>query len=125
VQLIDAKMIRVHIREGDNWNGEPLYEAILKCATEVGIAGATVYSGILGYGAHRPHIQWRKRLAVWRDDPVTVAIVDAEETVKKLIKAIEPMVIGRSMIAMSDVTVVRYTAESDDAQAGAAEAPQP
>ena len=35
VQLIDAKMIRVHIREGDNWNGEPLYEAILKCATEV------------------------------------------------------------------------------------------
>ena len=42
-----AKMLRVHIGENDRWEGEPLYEAIVKRAAQLDIAGATVYRGIL------------------------------------------------------------------------------
>src|SRR5205085_2982914 len=41
-----AKMLRVHIGENDRWEGEPLYEAIVKRAAQLDIAGATVYRGI-------------------------------------------------------------------------------
>jgi PII-like signaling protein len=36
--------------ESDKWQGEPLYEAIVKRLRLMDIAGATVYRGILGYG---------------------------------------------------------------------------
>ena len=46
-----AKSLRVFLGEADKWHGEPLYEAIVKKLRMLEIAGATVYRGILGYGA--------------------------------------------------------------------------
>ena len=46
-----AKMLRVFLGEADQSEGEPLYEAIVKRLRMLEIAGATVYRGILGYGA--------------------------------------------------------------------------
>ena len=46
-----AKMMRIYLGEADRWNGEPLYDAIVKRLRMMDISGATVYRGILGYGA--------------------------------------------------------------------------
>ena len=43
--------MRIYMGEADKWQGEPLHEAILKRLRLMDIAGATVYRGILGYGA--------------------------------------------------------------------------
>src|SRR5208283_3798164 len=48
-----AKMLRIVISEDDKWEGEPLYEAIVKRLIMTDIAGATVYKAIAGYGPHR------------------------------------------------------------------------
>jgi len=42
--------MRTYMGESDKCQGEPLYEAVLK-RLRLDIAGATVYRGILGYGA--------------------------------------------------------------------------
>lgn len=102
-----AKMLRVHIGEDDKWEGEPLYEAIVKRAAQLDIAGATVYRGIIGYGAHK-RIHRHKTLALSSDDPIMIAIVDEEEKINKMITALETMISGGCLIAVSDVTVVRY-----------------
>lgn len=102
-----AKMLRIHIGADDKWEGEPLYEAIVKRARQLDIAGATVYRGVLGYGAHK-RLHKHKPFALSQDDPMMVAVIDTEEKVDKLLSAIDSMVSGGCLIAISDVTVVKY-----------------
>ncbi|HSP34541.1 MAG TPA: DUF190 domain-containing protein [Thermoanaerobaculia bacterium] len=102
------KMLRVHIGENDKWEGAPLYEAIVKRAAQLDIAGATVYRGILGYGAHK-RLHRHKTVALSSDDPIMISMVDEEEKINAMIAALETMITSGCMIAVSDVTVVRYT----------------
>lgn len=46
-----AKLVRIYLGESDRCREEPLYEAIVKRLRMMGFSGATVYQGILGYGA--------------------------------------------------------------------------
>ena len=60
-----ARMLRIHFGEGDKWQGKPLHEAIVSKCMELGMAGATVYRGIEGYGAstrihHSSHWKFSK-----------------------------------------------------------------
>jgi PII-like signaling protein len=124
VRLIGkAKMLRVHIGEDDKWEGEPLYEAIVKRAAQLDIAGATVYRGILGYGAHK-RVHRHKTLALSSDDPIMISMVDDEEKINKMLAALDTMVSGGCMIAVSDVTVVKYVEHGEEKGARAAETPR-
>ncbi len=107
-----AKLLRVHIGENDKWEGAPLYEAIVKRAAQLDIAGATVYRGILGYGAHK-RVHRHKTLALSSDDPIMISMVDEEEKINAMIAALETMITSGCMIAVSDVTVVRYAAAAE------------
>jgi len=102
-----AKALQIHIGEDDQWEGTPLYEAIVVRARQLDIAGATVYRGIAGYGAHK-RIHKHKTLALSHDDPIMISVVDEEEKVNKLLVALESMIRGGCMISVSDVTVVKY-----------------
>jgi PII-like signaling protein len=108
-----AKMLRIHIGEDDEYNGEPLYEAIVKKAREMDIAGATAYRGILGYGAHK-RFHKQKILALSTDLPILISIIDTEENIKKLLDVIDTMVTGGCLIALSDVDVIKYTQHSEE-----------
>jgi PII-like signaling protein len=102
-----AKSLQIHIGEADTWEGVPLHEAIVTRARQLDIAGATVYRGILGYGAHK-RIHKHKTLALSHDDPIMISVVDEEEKIDKLLASLETMIRGGCMIAVSDVTVVKY-----------------
>jgi PII-like signaling protein len=114
-----AKMLRVHIGEDDRWEGQPLYEAIVKRAAQLDIAGATVYRGILGYGAHK-RVHRHKSLALSSDDPIMISMVDEEEKINSMLAALETMVSGGCMIALSDVTVVKYVEHGEGKEGSAA-----
>lgn len=103
-----AKMLRIHIGENDKWEGEPLYEAIVKRARQLDIAGATAYRAILGYGA-QGRIHKHKTLSLSSDDPIMISIIDSEEKVDRLLSALDGMVTGGCLIAVSDVTVIKYS----------------
>ena len=107
-----AKMLRIHIGHADKWEGEPLYEAIVKRAAQLDIAGATAYRGILGYGAHR-RIHGHKTIALSSDDPIMISMVDEDDKINRMLTALESMISGGCMIAVSDVTVVRYVEHAE------------
>ncbi len=109
-----AKMLRVHIGENDRWEGEPLYETIVKRARLLDIAGATVYRGILGYGAQK-RIHKHHTLALSSDDPILVTVIDEAEKIDALLAALDGIVTGGCLIAISDVTVVKYVPHADAA----------
>ncbi len=100
-----AKMMQVFLGEADRSDGEPLYEAIIKRLRMMDIAGATVYRGILGYGAkghtHREHF-----LHISKDLPVMIEVVDAPEKIVKAARVIEGMM-EEGLIVLSDADYVR------------------
>lgn len=51
------KQLTIYIDESDQWQGKPLYTALVESARNQGIAGATVLRRVEGYGV-RHHHQW-------------------------------------------------------------------
>lgn len=101
-----AKLIRIYLGEADKVNDEPLFEAILKRLMMMEVAGATVYRGILGYGAKR-HTHKESRFRISRDRPIMISVVDQPERVDEIIEAIAPMM-QDGLIVLSDVEVHRF-----------------
>jgi PII-like signaling protein len=100
-----AKLLRIFMGEADQWNGEPLYDAIVKRLRMMDISGATVYRGILGYGAKgRTHKEGF--LHISHDLPVMIAVVETEDKLHQAMEVIESMM-QDGLIVTSDVEVTR------------------
>ena len=98
-----AKLLRIHIKESDRYQGKPLYQAIVDKCREMKIAGATVFRGLEGYGetaeVHKQHL-------IHHDQPVLISIVDRAENIARLIPVIEAMM-DTGLMAVSDVQSLR------------------
>jgi PII-like signaling protein len=102
-----AKLMRIYVGEDDQWHGKPLYEAITESLRANDLAGATVYRGIYGYGAHR-RFHKEKALARAHDLPIMLAVVDEEEKIRAYLPLLDEMV-EEGLVVLSDVDVIRYT----------------
>jgi PII-like signaling protein len=102
-----AKMMRIYFGENDKWNGEPLYEAMVKALRAHDIAGVTVYRGILGYGANR-RIHKDSSLSLSHDRPILLSVVDTEEKLQAITPILDEMV-QQGLVVLSDVDVIKYT----------------
>jgi PII-like signaling protein len=100
-----AKLLRVFIGEADKWHGEPLYDAIVKKLRMMDMAGATVYRGILGYGA-KGHQHKRSFFHVSRDMPIMMSVIDSPGKIAAAAEAIEGM-LEDGLMVISDVDMVR------------------
>jgi PII-like signaling protein len=100
-----AKLLRVFLGEADKWHGEPLYDAIVKKLRMLELAGATVYRGILGYGA-KGHEHKRSFWHPMRDLPVMISVIDTAPKIAAAAEAIEAM-LEDGLIVTSDVEMVR------------------
>jgi hypothetical protein len=99
-------LLRVFIGDADQFEGHPLYEAIVLKARELGLAGATVLRGMEGFGAHTI-VHTTELLALSTDLPVVVEIVDIEDKILPLLPHLEAMV-KEGMITMEHVLILMY-----------------
>lgn len=95
-----ATLLRLHFGESNRYGGKPLYEAIVDRCRELGIAGATVFRGLEGFGETAALHRHR------RDHPIVVNIVDTPENIERLIPELEPM-LDTGLIATSAVEAIR------------------
>lgn len=100
-----AKLMRIFMGEADRWHGEPLYDAIVKKLRMMDIGGATVYRGILGYGA-KGHTHKQSFWHMAHDLPVMISIIESEDKLSQAAAAIEQM-LQDGLIVISDVDIVR------------------
>lgn len=100
-----AKMLQVFLGEADRGEDEPLYEAIVKRLRMLEIAGATVYRGILGYGA-KGHTHRASFLHISKDMPVMISVVDTPEKIAEAAAVVEEM-LEDGLIVISDADFVR------------------
>ena len=102
-----AKMIRIYVGEDDRWEDEPLHEAIVKKLRMMDIAGATVYKGLMGFGAQQ-RVHRSGFLGLSRDLPIMITIIDSEEKIRRVLPVMDEMV-DEGLIALSDVEIIKYT----------------
>ncbi|HLY15667.1 MAG TPA: DUF190 domain-containing protein [Bryobacteraceae bacterium] len=100
-----ATLLRVFLGEADKWHGEPLYDAIVNKLRMIDIAGATVYRGILGYGA-KGHQHKKSFFHPMRDLPIMISVIDSPEKIAAAAEAIEEM-LEDGLIVTSSVDMVR------------------
>jgi PII-like signaling protein len=108
----DGELLRIFIGETDKYKGKPLYEAIVMKARELNLAGATVFRGIMGYGA-TSRIHSIKVLRLSEDLPVIIEIVDTEDKINKLLPFLDEIV-KEGLITMEKVRVIKYRHSKDD-----------
>src|SRR5829696_552145 len=107
-------LMRVHIGERDKHRGKPLYAAIVELLRERQYAGATVYRGIMGFGAsstvHSDRIE-----VLSLDLPVVVECVETAERIDAILPELDEM-IGGGLITLERANVIVYRPESDSDQ---------
>lgn len=104
----DGKLLRIFIGEADRWQGEPLYEAIVRLARKNGLAGATAFKGCMGFGC-KSHMHTAKLLELSSDLPILIEIVDSEEKISQFLPQLDELV-KEGLITMEKVNVIMYRA---------------
>ena len=103
-------ILKIYVGDSDKVQGRRLSEEIVFAARKAGIAGATVFKGIMSYGASHS-IHTLKIFALSSDMPVLIEIIDniekLDEFVEKVNKLLDASKKG-GLITFQEIGVVRY-----------------
>ena len=84
----DGYLLRIFVGERDKHGHLPLYQWIIQQGREQGLAGATAFRGIEGFGAHS-HLHTSKILRLADDLPILIEIVDTKEKIEAFLRIID------------------------------------
>lgn len=107
----EAKLLRIFIGESDKLHHAPLYEAIVREAKAVGLAGATAWKGVTGFGP-TSRIRTARILDLSADLPVIIEITDDEARINSFLPRLHAMFEEArcgGLITMEKVQIIRYT----------------
>jgi PII-like signaling protein len=102
-----ALRLTVFVGEHDTWHHKPLYAEIVHRAHTAGLAGASVFHGIEGFGVSSL-IHTSRLLSLSEDLPVAIVIVDTEERVRAFLPQLDELV-TEGLVTLDDCEVIRYT----------------
>lgn len=100
------KRLTIFIGEHDHVGRTPLATEIVQRAHAAGLAGASVFRGVEGYGASN-HIHNTRILSLSDDLPMAVVIIDTEENVARFLPQLDAL-ITEGLVILDDVHVVKY-----------------
>lgn len=84
------RLLLIFLDETDMWHDVPAYEAIVRRIARLGVSGATVMKGIMGYGSHH-RIHGKGLLGVSDDRPITILIAEQEEKLREVLGEIRAL----------------------------------
>jgi PII-like signaling protein len=108
----ERTLMRIHIGERDKFRGRPLYEAIVHLLRERHFAGATVFRGIMGFGASAG-IHTEKVLRLSLDLPLVIECVDTEQKIQSILPELDEM-IGGGLITLERAQVIMYRGDKGE-----------
>ena len=101
-----AQKVTIYVGSQDLWHGRNLAVAIVERCRELGLAGATMTRGIMGFGKnsriHRAHI-----LGLSDDLPERIEVVDRPERIALLLPVLNEMVDG-GLVLVQNAEVLHY-----------------
>jgi len=102
----ERTLMRIHLGERDQFEGKPLYKAIVELLRARHYAGATVLRAIMGYGASS-RLRTDRIELLSLDLPIVVECVDTEERIEAILPELDRM-IGGGLITLERARVIMY-----------------
>ena len=96
-----GKLLRLYISEQDQYNGKPLYEAVVARCQELRLAGVTVFRGLEGFGESS---ELHRQRLFGHDQPIIITVVESPEKAREALPILQEMMPG-GVIAVTDVEV--------------------
>jgi PII-like signaling protein len=90
--------VKIFIDTEDLYGTSALHESILRYLLHHGIKGATLFRGVMGFGAHH-HLHEPRRFAASDAVPMMILFIDEEERVRKLIPSLKEMIAEGLIVA--------------------------
>jgi PII-like signaling protein len=107
----EATRLRIYIGEGDLHHHASLHEVIVKKAHEAGLAGATVFRGLMSYDPSS-HFRTNRILDLSADLPVVIEIVDTESKIMAFRPVLDHLFEESrcgGLVTAEPVKIVKYT----------------
>lgn len=101
-----AKRLRIYLCESDCSHRKAVFDLIVKRAKELDLAGASVFRGLMGYGANS-RIHTAKIVVLSCDLPILIEIVDSEEYIAKILPYLDE-VVQEGLVTIDDVEIIKY-----------------
>ncbi|MEU1619756.1 DUF190 domain-containing protein [Streptomyces sp. NPDC008238] len=101
-----ALRLTILIGDNDTWHHKPLCSEITRRAHDAGLAGASVFHGVEGFGASSL-IHTSRLLSLTDNLPVAVVIVDHEERIRAFLPQLDELV-TEGLVTLDEVEVIRY-----------------
>jgi PII-like signaling protein len=100
------RRLSIYIGESDRHGHTPLATEIVQRAHAAGLAGASVFRGVEGYGASN-HIHTTRILSLSDDLPMLIVIIDRPEAIDAFVAELDEL-ITEGLVIVDDVEVVKY-----------------
>jgi PII-like signaling protein len=107
-----ATRLTILLGDADHYQHRPVYTEIVHRAHAFGLAGASVFRGMEGFGASR-HVHTTHILSLSEDLPVAVVIVDAADRIAAFLPQLDELV-TEGLVMTDEVDVVRYVGRGPD-----------
>ena len=98
--------LTIYIGESDHHGHTPLATEIVQRAHAAGLAGASVFRGVEGFGASN-HIHTTRILSLSDDLPIAIVIVDTPEAIGAFLPQLDEL-ISEGLVVREDIDVVKY-----------------
>lgn len=99
-----ALRLTVFLDDTDTWHHRPLFTEIVHRAHAAGLAGASVFRGVEGFGATRM-VHTTRLLSMTGDLPVAVVIIDTEEKIRAFLVRLDDLPI-EGIAVLDEVEIV-------------------
>jgi PII-like signaling protein len=99
-------LMRIHVGERDKFEGKPLYEQIVKLLRDRKYAGATVFRGVMGFGASG-HVKSANMELLSFDLPLVIECVETQERIEAILPEIDAM-LDAGLITLERAKVILY-----------------
>jgi uncharacterized protein len=97
--MVEASRLSVFLGEADRFGNQPLCEAIVQRARSAGLAGATVFRGVMGFGMHQTlHTATILRLS--EDLPMVVQIVDRQDKIEHFLPILQEIIPEGAVVSL-------------------------
>ncbi|MFE2023856.1 DUF190 domain-containing protein [Streptomyces hygroscopicus] len=109
-----ALRVTIFVGECETHHHKPLYSEIVHRAHRAGLAGASVFKGIEGFGASSL-IHTSRLLSLSEDLPVAIVIVDEEARIRAFLPQLDALV-AEGLVILDECEVIRYVGRHQDTE---------
>ncbi|MFN2461124.1 MAG: DUF190 domain-containing protein [Candidatus Velthaea sp.] len=109
----NGTLMRIYLSESARYGRRDMVTAIIAAMAEEGIAGATAFKGISGYG-RSGFISSSRNVDTWVDLPMLIEVVDDDAKIRGFVSRLEAIV-QDALVTLERVQILLYRSAAGSA----------